>query len=275
MTTPMTTPSEPRTPNLYHATARPTVGALGGVALAVAAIATALLVGSIAIVAGASLVPALAIGQLAMLATTALAVRAMHPDGATTRLGFGRPPGRAVVGALLLGATAWYLNLRVAVALAHAWPWTQTGAGALQSLATDPALGWTLVAVALLPAVCEEIVFRGVLARGLASRLRWPVAAGLSALLFAAYHMNLAQLAPTLLLGFLYAAIAIRVRSAVPTMLAHLINNTAAILLAREEGAPLARILDSHPRLALASAVGVATAGLVLGLTSVPHRRII
>jgi membrane protease YdiL (CAAX protease family) len=79
--------------------------------------------------------------------------------------------------------------------------------------------------LAVLPAVCEEIAFRGLLLSGLKRRLR-PVALVLAVgLIFGLFHMTLFRLAPTAALGMVLSGIALMTGSIFPGMLLHMGNN--------------------------------------------------
>jgi membrane protease YdiL (CAAX protease family)/ABC-type transport system involved in multi-copper enzyme maturation permease subunit len=79
--------------------------------------------------------------------------------------------------------------------------------------------------IAVLPAVCEEIAFRGMLLNGLRRRLK-PVALMVSVgIIFGLFHMTLFRIAPTALLGMILTGIALMTGSIFPGMLMHAGNN--------------------------------------------------
>jgi membrane protease YdiL (CAAX protease family) len=87
-----------------------------------------------------------------------------------------------------------------------------------------------LVVVALLPALFEELIFRGILLKGLRSFPVW-AAALLCGGLFSIFHMNPAQTLYQFCCGVAFAYVAVRSGSILPTMLMHLLNNGTVILL--------------------------------------------
>jgi sodium transport system permease protein len=92
------------------------------------------------------------------------------------------------------------------------------------STGEEPA-GWALFSLVLLPAVCEEIAFRGFILNGLRRRFRpWPAIA-LSSFLFALYHMDVFQFLPTFVLGVALSLLTVRSSSILPAMLFHLLHN--------------------------------------------------
>jgi sodium transport system permease protein len=95
-------------------------------------------------------------------------------------------------------------------------------AARLQDGGGRPGPVWPYVLVlALLPAVCKEIAFRGFLLTGLRRRFRPWTAILLSSFLFAVLHMNVFMLAPAFLLGVALGVLAVRSGSVLPGMVLH------------------------------------------------------
>jgi sodium transport system permease protein len=87
-----------------------------------------------------------------------------------------------------------------------------------------------LMYVALLPAVCEELAFRGILLSGLKRKFR-PVALVVTiGLIFGLFHVSLFRIAPTAALGMILTVIAILTGSVLPGMLLHFGNNALGVL---------------------------------------------
>jgi membrane protease YdiL (CAAX protease family) len=267
----MTSPlhGENPTGSLYHAAPGSAFSALGALGITFAAWATLIVVGVVVVLAGLPTMAALALGQVCLLAAPLVAMRLTQRNlGA---LGFARAPGVHVLGAILVGTSMWYVNLRLVSLL----PIPDRKLVGIEQLIDTPPLLVVLLAVAVLPAICEEVLFRGVLVRGFASRIHAWIAIPLAALLFSIYHLNLVQLVPTFTLGIVLGAIALRANSAVPTMLAHGINNMIAILIARGEIAWLSSAdgsgwLDRHPTLGLVGATATTTTGIAIAMVG-PH----
>ncbi|HAJ77508.1 MAG TPA: hypothetical protein DCO89_00370 [Clostridiales bacterium] len=85
--------------------------------------------------------------------------------------------------------------------------------------------------VALLPAICEELIFRGIITNGL-KKYGTITAVVLSAVLFALMHQNLQQLIYQLFLGGVMAFVVIKAGSIIYTMILHFFNNFTILLLA-------------------------------------------
>ena len=91
---------------------------------------------------------------------------------------------------------------------------------------------WGYVAVGLLAPLAEELVFRGAILRSLLQWCSKPWAAiAISALLFAAAHMNPAQLPHAFIIGLLLGWLYYRTNSIIPGMVYHWINNSVAYVM--------------------------------------------
>jgi membrane protease YdiL (CAAX protease family) len=253
----MTSPSEPRTPQSYHA-----FGAAMAVKVAVAGIATIYLVQIVLSVAGA---PPLVIGATGFLVTFALLVAIGARGGGVRRLGLAAARPRFYASGVLIGISAWFPNLLLVSWLAT-WLHLPGNTEALQRLTEQSPLGITLVAIAVVPALAEEIVFRGVLARGLATRIAPASAIVISAAVFGLYHLVPAQMIATFLLGILLALLALRAGSALPSMIAHALNNAVAITLTRDELPAASHWIEDHSAAVLAACLTALAAGVALAV---------
>ena len=88
-----------------------------------------------------------------------------------------------------------------------------------------------LLLMTVLPGICEELTFRGVLLYGLHRRLN-PAAVALAVgLTFGLFHVSLFRLAPTAFLGVLFAAATMITGSIFPAMLWHALNNGISLAM--------------------------------------------
>lgn len=95
---------------------------------------------------------------------------------------------------------------------------------------TPGELAATLILVALLPAVAEEYIFRGCVARAFA-RKGYVFAVFMSALLFAIMHGSPLQLVHQFLIGVVCAVLFFATRSLWPPIILHFLNNAIALVL--------------------------------------------
>jgi sodium transport system permease protein len=185
---------------------------------------------------GLSLLALTGISYLAFVATPPLFMSVMLTTRPRLGLGLRWPAWWALPAALLLALAAMPplaeltgLILRQFPALQAVLEQNHPLTHELQALsgpgARAPAGQYFLV-LALLPALCEELAFRGFILTGLLRGFREHTAILLSAFLFALYQMNFFQLVPHFVLGVLLALLAARAGSVLPAMLFHLAHNT-------------------------------------------------
>ena len=110
-----------------------------------------------------------------------------------------------------------------------------------ESLSPIPSLsGWNLIpaliVIALLPAICEETIFRGILSRNMHAR-GWGLLSTclIAGAMFSLFHGNPEQTAYQFVCGACFTLVAIRSGSIFPTMVAHFLNN-AIILIFTSRG---------------------------------------
>ena len=85
--------------------------------------------------------------------------------------------------------------------------------------------------LAVLPAVCEELLFRGIIFNGLKSKLKAPWAIVFSALLFALMHMSIYQTVHQFVMGVILATLAYYSGTIVYGMIFHFVNNFLVVFL--------------------------------------------
>jgi sodium transport system permease protein len=144
-----------------------------------------------------------------------------------------RPSARAVVGAVIIGASAWG-----AVAMLSEWmvpvprEVLEHLRRALMPEDQSRGLALNLLLVAATPAVCEEALFRGVVLRGLSTRVAPSAAVLVTGVLFGMFHLDVWRLLPSTVLGILLSWVALETRSLVPSMIIHFLNNAVLVTLA-------------------------------------------
>jgi len=141
------------------------------------------------------------------------------------------PPVRALVGSALIGLSAWTIAAGLLIRLL---PPPDSLTRALEKILlldrTSVPLGVVWLIVAVTPAICEELYFRGFALSGL--RRLGPVAAiGLSALLFGLAHSSIYRLLPTVVLGVLFGFAVWRTGSIACSILGHALNNGVTVTM--------------------------------------------
>lgn len=103
---------------------------------------------------------------------------------------------------------------------------------ALKSLTNGP-LWASLISVSIFAPLFEEWLCRGLVLRGLLSKMNPTGAICVSAAFFAILHMNPWQAIPAFILGLLFGYVYYRTGSLKLTMLMHFVNNTFATIFSR------------------------------------------
>jgi len=195
----------------------------------------------------------------------------LSPRGA---LALSRPSPTAVVGGVLAGLSAWYLvGLLVELIQQRVMPMPPEMAREYHRalFASDRNLLLDLFALAISPAICEELLFRGVLLQATRSVMSVRSAVLLNGFLFGVFHISPYRFLSTMLLGMVLALIVLRAGSIVPGMLFHMLNNASAIvagkLLGEEEAASSEAAL-SWPLLSAATVLFVV--GMTLAIRAGP-----
>lgn len=101
----------------------------------------------------------------------------------------------------------------------------------LVSAESVPELAFVVLVVAVVPAVVEELLFRGVIQSGL-EQVTVPVrAAVISGLIFGAFHFNPFALLPLMGLGVFFGVLRMRSGSILLAMTVHFLNNVLAVIV--------------------------------------------
>ena len=153
-------------------------------------------------------------------------------------LGLARPRPVALLAALCFGLSTW--------ALAQAWfafqqtwlpmaPEMERAYEQMEAILGDVSPLVMVVFLALIPAIFEELFFRGYALSGLRGGLGKVAAVLVVAVAFGVYHQSVHRLIATSALGALFGLLVIRYRSIWPAMLAHFMHNGIAGLSVRED----------------------------------------
>jgi len=178
------------------------------------------------------------------------------------------PRPRQAVGALLMVPAA--IGLSVSLGLLQgliASPAELKGVeeqiqAIIRNLTDLGGLPLVLICLALVPAVCEEILCRSLLLAGFRRSLGPVWAIALTAFLFAALHMSPWRFAPQMALGALLAVITLRSGSLVPAILIHAGHNgllvAAAVLADQEQWKAYRPWLEQHLNVVVMSGAMIA-----------------
>jgi membrane protease YdiL (CAAX protease family) len=137
------------------------------------------------------------------------------------------------VAAILIGLSAWVpaheINVLQQSLLGTPETVVQSAERLVEALKLLPP-ATALLILALLPAVCEELLFRGFLLGGLRSSTgKWPAIVA-SAAVFGVFHFFVFRFAVTAGLGVILAYLCWQSRSILPAMVTHFLHNTLGVL---------------------------------------------
>lgn len=190
-----------------------------------------------------------------------------------------RPSGRHLGGAVLMIAgclpVAWIIGWLQSFVL----PVPPEVVEGLEELVTANDLGrlaWLALLLAVTPAICEEVLFRGVLLGGTRTLPPWRMIL-LNGVVFGVFHLSIGtfvRFLPTAWLGIVIAWTVWRTGSIFTGVLMHLLNNGIIVLLASSPGLRHA-VADPHaapPLWLVPVAVVCIVAGI--GILSEPRRRV-
>lgn len=159
-----------------------------------------------------------------------------------------RAPGFVgVVSALLIGLGTWALTARWGQIQQKLLPFDPQ---ALKQIAAhfawidDVNIFVVIAFMAIIPAFCEELFFRGYLLSGLERPLRRAGAIVVSAFAFGLFHYTLHKMAGTITLGLLLGLLAVQFRSIWPPMIVHMMHNGISLAVQHPGAVPFIDFLS-------------------------------
>ncbi|GAC1475119.1 MAG: ABC transporter permease subunit [Isosphaeraceae bacterium] len=182
----------------------------------------------------ASSTAGMAVGQIGYVLTPPLAMALLLTSSPrrTLRLYWPKTRYLALALGLALGLTPLANELRPVIE--RLFPMSKELQHALEQMMRNvPNLGTALLLFAVIPAICEELAFRGFILTGLEHRHPPRAAIVMSALLFGFMHALVSlyqQLFNAALLGLVLGLLAVRSRSIVPGIVFHMLHNGLAVL---------------------------------------------
>ena len=174
---------------------------------------------------------AVAVTQLAVIATPALIMTLMLTSSPKQTLRLGRPPLVGSAAAVVLAVAMHPLVHALQMAVTYLYPVSDTLAKELSKLVTrSDSLGLSILLIAVLPAFCEELAFRGFVLSGLRHVGHKWRAIVISSLFFAVTHAVFQQSIVSFLAGLVIGYVAVQTGSIVPCILFHMVHNSMALI---------------------------------------------
>lgn len=225
---------------------------------------------------GLGLRPMLVVSEL-LLVVPGLAMLALARAPIRRALGLEPLDGRVVLVSLAAGAALWAASLGLFALQYLVWPppegyleaFRQLHAALRPKNVADAVL--SIAAIAVVPALCEEMLFRGIVLGALRPAMGAALAVVAQAVLFALIHLDATAGGPpvmyrvpfTFAVGIALGALRLRAGSLVAPSLAHALLNTITFLAVLFSGDPAAET-DPGPLLGLALLAGGSAATVIL-----------
>jgi sodium transport system permease protein len=223
----------------------------------------------------------LLVGSEAFLVLPSLAAVLLARRPLRDGLALGPIDARLAAVALCTGAALWLAAIGLLQLQSIPWPPTpefletfrQLHAALKPKNALDGVL--SVITIALVPAVCEEIVFRGVVLPSFARWTRPAAAVVLSALVFGVIHIDMTtsglaftRLPFAIFVGTAFGLLRLRTRSLAPSILAHALLNTITFLTVVVTG------METEGEVAeVAAGVALLVGGSALTVMAMRHAR--
>jgi sodium transport system permease protein len=179
------------------------------------------------------MVAGMLLNQILFIAGTALAVLAWLGLPLRKTLQIRAPAVQDAALAVLVGLTAPCLSWLVFDLQAFWIPVTQSTTG-MAGMNVELTLLQILLLFAVLPGICEELLFRGAIQGLLRDSTKAWVRCVLVGAAFGFFHLSIARMLPTGLLGILMCVTALRTRSFFIPVLIHILHNGTVMTLSHE-----------------------------------------
>ncbi len=144
-----------------------------------------------------------------------------------------KPGVSQVAGGILFGIAAFLCAMIVGVLLVPFFPESADGLTQLDDMLTSQPAVVLILVVALMPAIGEELLFRGFVMGTLKNKCTGVIAVLVTTLLFAAYHMSLIKMFTIGIIGFGLTYAAYKSGSIVTSMCMHFLNNLLSVLITK------------------------------------------
>lgn len=130
-----------------------------------------------------------------------------------------------ICGGILIVLGAILIGMVISAAVGALFPDSAGEASELQASLLGDNIISTLIVVALVPAVCEEMMFRGYIFTAFEDKFKPKTAMLIAACLFGVYHMSIVRFFVTAFIGLVICYVAHKSKSLIPGMIMHFINN--------------------------------------------------
>ncbi|MCM1039681.1 MAG: ABC transporter permease [Ruminococcus sp.] len=145
--------------------------------------------------------------------------------------GFAGTGVKSYIGSAVMAFGMVCLNLVISTGMVNLFPNSADSVTTTFEGLTTGGVGSAFLVIAVTPAICEEMLFRGMIFHSMKARYRITTSIVTVAVLFGLYHMSLVKFIPTGFLGLMFCYVVYKTGSIFPAMLMHFINNAVSVLL--------------------------------------------
>ncbi len=177
-----------------------------------------------------SLVGGLLTNQLIVIGMPLLMIWYTKKDFKKT-LSLKTPKCTGVIGAILLEIATFIVVVVCSAGLTKIFPKdVETVNQSFELLLGDVPFFGALLMIGLLPAICEEVLFRGYLLSAARNKFKMVPAMLIVAAIFGIFHMSFSKFFTTGLLGFVFCYVVYKTGSIFLTCLMHFLNNAVSVV---------------------------------------------
>lgn len=138
-----------------------------------------------------------------------------------------------MLGSIMIGIAAFVCALILGALLVPVFPESARGLTEMDDMLVNQPVYLLILVVALLPAIGEELLFRGFVMGTLKNRCRPVTAILVTTLIFAAYHMSLIKMFTIGIVGLGLTLAAYKTGSIAASVCVHFINNLLSVLITK------------------------------------------
>lgn len=174
-----------------------------------------------------------------------------------------KPKSVHVMGVIIFWIGLFFVSNGIANLLMPTSEYNQEVNKQLIAALTHDNLWINLLVVAVLPGICEELLFRGIIYKGIENKGKSTKRAIiLSGLLFGLMHMDFIRMVPTALLGIGFAYVLYKSGSIFLCMLMHFLNNGSIVLVQHFMKEATSNVQVAHEDLIMVS-IGYIVIGII------------
>lgn len=138
----------------------------------------------------------------------------------------------AVIGAVIMWIGTFIIVVYISQYLSAFFPEAENFGKEFNNLVTGSGIWMAVLAISVAPAVCEELLFRGIILSAL-KKYKFGIITTtiITSVMFGVFHLQLFRLFPIFLLGLLLTYVVYKTGSIFVSMILHFLNNLIAVLM--------------------------------------------